>query len=163
MIFVCESLIAEKMKRTLFLFAGMLPLLFLTGCSRKTSAVTKPTMEAHLPDPVKTDPSFRPPAVFDFTIDSARISEKAGLLYVYINYSGGCNDHRFEAVTTGAWAESIPPQITVFIKHDNGGDACREQLSKTLVYDIKGLRYQAAGKEEIQLNIGSFKLKYTPQ
>ncbi len=141
-------------------FSILALLLLITACSKKT-AVVKPTMEVQTPDTVKTDPAFRPAETADFTIDSARVSARAGLLYVYVSYSGGCREHRFEAITDGAWGKSLPPQINVFLRHDNSGDACREAINKTLVYDVKGIRHPTA--KEIQLNIGTFKLKYTPQ
>ena len=115
-------------------------------------------VEANLPEKVKTDSTYRPPVVFDYTIDSARVSARNGLLYIYVQYSGGCRDHQFEAVTDGAWEKSQPPQLTINLRHNNGGDACREQINKTLVYDIKSISYP--GAKEIQLRIGTFKLLY---
>lgn len=132
-------------------------LLAATACMRKTG-YTKPMVEGQAPEVIRTDSTWIPPLTSDFNIDSARISQRAGLLYVYISYSGGCATHRFEAVTSGAWSKSVPAQLPVFIRHSNGGDACRESLNKTLVYDIRSLH--PAGTKEVQYIIGSFTLRY---
>jgi hypothetical protein len=139
----------------------MCSVLFLaTACSRKTS-YSKPMVEGQAPEVIRTDSAWAVPATTDYTIDSARISQRAGLLYVYVNYSGGCATHRFEAVTPGSWSKSVPAQLPVYIRHNNGGDACRESLSKTLVYDIRSLH--PAGAKEVEFIIGSFKLRYLVQ
>lgn len=132
-------------------------LLLASACMRKTS-YSKPMVEGQAPEFIRTDSTWTVPPTSDYTIDSARISQRAGLLYVYVSYSGGCATHRFEAITNGLWSKSLPAQLPVYIRHSNGGDACRESLNKTLVYDIRSLH--PAGAKEVQFVVGTFTLRY---
>ncbi len=72
------------------------------------------------------------------TFDS--ISVDGGVLNLGVSYGGGCATHDFEAVAWGAWLESFPVQINVFLSHDSMDDPCDAWLSENLQYDLGPLR-----------------------
>ncbi len=55
---------------------------------------------------------------------------------VEVSYSGGCKPHHFTLI----WPEVItmihPPQIPLWITHDNKGDTCTALVRDTLVFNI---------------------------
>lgn len=75
----------------------------------------------------------------DFHIQD--LSVEGDIATVIVNYSGGCNEHKFNAYFNGAYMKSLPPKATVFIEHDNGGDNCRKLVVDTLYFDLTAVRY----------------------
>src|SRR5690554_1771267 len=58
-----------------------------------------------------------------------------------VSYSGGCADHTFDLVTTGAFTATYPPEVEVRLKHNNNGDGCRSVIDQKLYFDISQLQY----------------------
>ena len=71
-------------------------------------------------------------------IDSLKIN--GDILSIFVNYSGGCMKHDFSLYTNGMYSKSLPPKVTLFLKHINNDDACRELVMNELKFDIKQLK-----------------------
>ena len=85
-----------------------------------------------------------------YTVDSLRIN--GDILSIFINYSGGCSEHSFDLYSNGMYAKSLPPQLSLCLRHTNNDDACRELISQELKFNIIKLRYP--GKNTVVLKIG---------
>ncbi len=62
-----------------------------------------------------------------------------------VEFGGGCEDHEFGVWWSGAVAKSLPPQVSLELKHDDHGDPCDGWLSETLWIDMSPLH--GAGSE----------------
>ena len=71
-------------------------------------------------------------------------------LTVTVSYGGGCADHDFTLVTSGAFMESDPVQIEVFMAHDANGDRCKAYLTEAYAFDLVPIKtlYQEAYRED---------------
>ena len=76
-----------------------------------------------------------------YTVDSLAI--KGNILSVFVNYSGGCQEHSFELLSDGLIAKSMPPQVTVCLRHNNNGDACRKLVMQELKFDVSAVKYKS--------------------
>ncbi len=72
-------------------------------------------------------------------------------LIISVNFSGGCKDHSFYLTHTGAYMESMPPILDIFLEHEDNGDACRGLMTKRLGFDLSQLRYSNAGTLTLRL------------
>jgi hypothetical protein len=91
-----------------------------------------------------------------YTIDSIKINED--ILSVYVNYSGGCESHSFELYSNDMYAKSMPPQLSLCLRHTNNNDNCRELISKELKFNVANLKY--AGKSTVVLKLADKKITY---
>jgi hypothetical protein len=85
-----------------------------------------------------------------YNIDSLKIN--GDILSLFINYSGSCKEHSFELYSKGMFAKSLPPQLSLCLRHNSNDDACRELINKELKFNIINLRYP--GKNTVILKIG---------
>jgi len=78
------------------------------------------------------------------TIESATIS--GDTLRLNVRFGGGCGRHRFALLINSAFMESYPVQVHARLAHDAGGDMCDALLTRTLTFDLTGLkqRYRSA-------------------
>jgi hypothetical protein len=81
------------------------------------------------------------------------------LLHLQVSHSGGCREHTFELVWSGAWRTSLPAQTGLWLAHDAHGDACEAWVTGALSFDLTPLRerYEAdfgQGPATITLSIG---------
>ena len=90
-----------------------------------------------------------------YKIKSATIT--GDLLSLNVNYTGGCKEHSFELISNGLYAKSLPPQITVYLKHQSNDDTCEKIIEKTITYDISKLQYP--GQHTLLIKIITFKEK----
>lgn len=75
-------------------------------------------------------------------------------LHVVVRYSGGCEEHEFNAYFSGAWLKSLPPQAMVEIEHLNPkNDPCRSLVKDTLLFNLTPLRYE--GSDELWVKLAS--------
>lgn len=89
-----------------------------------------------------------------FNIDSVSMNHQ--ILFVYVNYSGGCGDVKFEMFYT--------PQIMTVMRHRRNlalkltdNDPCREIIQKKLVYDLSVFNKEAeTGGVIISINNSEF-------
>lgn len=88
----------------------------------------------------------RKPAKPDFQV--LEMTNKNDLLTVVFQYSGGCEEHGFEAHFAGGWLKSMPPQAILDFEHLNpNNDACRSIIKDTVHYDLTPLSYP--GSEQV--------------
>ena len=86
-------------------------------------------------------------------------------LFVTITYSGGCQNHSFEAIGSSIIMKSLPPKRVMKIIHNGNGDVCRKLETKTLEINVSELSAnQESGSETILLLAGfDGELKYVKQ
>ena len=89
-----------------------------------------------------------------YKIASASIT--GNILSLNVSYTGGCAEHLFELISNGLYAKSLPPQITVYLKHQSD-DTCDKTIEKTIPYDISKLQYP--GQNTLLIKIITFKEK----
>jgi len=55
--------------------------------------------------------------------------------------SGGCEEHKFTAYSTASqgFMESYPVQTNIYFIHEDNGDRCESEISKTVKYDITSI------------------------
>ena len=91
----------------------------------------------------------RKPSKPDFQV--VDMSTEKDVLTVVFRYSGGCEDHSFNAHFSGAWLKSLPPKAQLHFEHLNpNNDSCRQLVKDTVRYDLTPLRYPAADKVMVQ-------------
>lgn len=67
---------------------------------------------------------------------------------------GGCAEHDWKLVTSRRYKKSLPPQLDIYLIHDQHDDPCKRQDCQTLYFDISDAKYP--GKTEdytITLNL----------
>ncbi|MCR9173498.1 MAG: hypothetical protein NXI10_13435 [bacterium] len=89
-----------------------------------------------------------------YTIKSVAL--EGTLLFMTVEYSGGCARHTFEFVGSPAVSKSLPPQRGVMLIHDNGGDQCESIVSRDIEIDISELAYKQESGSEIILNLEGY-------
>lgn len=90
-------------------------------------------------------------------VDSLAI--KGDVLSIFVNYSGGCKDHSFDLYSNGMYAKSLPPKLTLFLKHTDNDDGCRSLISQELKFNISAVKYTSS----LSLKVGSKFIKYEPK
>lgn len=89
-----------------------------------------------------------------YNIASALVT--GNILSLNVSYAGGCAEHSFELVSNGLYAKSLPPQTTVYLRHQSD-DTCDKTIEKTVSYDISKLKYP--GQNTLLIKIITFKEK----
>ncbi|HWN69578.1 MAG TPA: hypothetical protein VNM90_18175, partial [Haliangium sp.] len=72
-----------------------------------------------------------------FEVEGVRLAHDQ--LELDVSYGGGCREHRFRLLWTGAMTRSIPPQASFRLLHDAAGDACKAIVRETLHFDLVDL------------------------
>lgn len=141
--------------RTLFLI--ILPLALL---SCKTNAPTKQTKAVPSIPEVELDRSYqRDKSLYDFKVSSWDVS--GDTLIAVVSYSGGCEPSSFKAFFTGSWMKSLPPKTAIYLEHHRTKpDPCREQITKTLKFDLTNVRYETSQKVILQTANGKHSAVY---
>ncbi|NEQ48720.1 MAG: hypothetical protein F6K11_01115 [Leptolyngbya sp. SIO3F4] len=101
---------------------------------------------------IVVDESFQPPE----KPSNARILKakiKGDSLYVTFEFGGGCRPHTFRGISRNAFAESMPPQLTLYFEHVSS-DMCRALLRKEFAFDLTPARY--SGAKEVVLHLTGF-------
>ena len=114
----------------------------------RSAAATFALLLAACGDPTPSQPTETPsPVLMGYPgnarrdpadITSARLD--GDILYLQVRHGGGCRQHHFTLVHTGAFTKSIPPQTSVILAHDANGDACEALLTAELAFDLSPLR-----------------------
>lgn len=91
-----------------------------------------------------------------YVIDSLALS--GDILSIFVNYSGGCKEHSFDLYSNGMFAKSLPPQLSLCLKHTGNDDACRELIMKELKFNVSTLRY--SGKNTVVLKFKDKRVTY---
>ena len=69
-----------------------------------------------------------------------KISIEGDLLQLMVTYSGGCENHTFKLYGSRNFAESLPPQVNLFLSHNANGDVCEALMGEDLVFDFSPLK-----------------------
>lgn len=78
--------------------------------------------------------------------------QDGGFLIVKVAYSGGCNEHFFEASWDERYMKSMPPQVNVSLTHVNNDDACRARIEKEIAIDLRKLFLNTPSNVVVILN-----------
>ena len=92
-----------------------------------------------------------------FSIDSVSINNQ--ILFVYVNYSGGCGDVKFEMFYTPQIMTVMPHRRNLALKLTDN-DPCREIIQKKLAYDLSVFDKEARTGGVI-ININNSESLYT--
>jgi len=127
------------MKMKLFVLATLM--LSMASCKSKKETSVIPIKD--FPS-IENILSLQAPSEINFKgqKDNFEILEKrqdGPFLMVKLVYSGGCNEHFFEASWDGNYMKSLPPQVNVTLTHVNNDDACRERIEKEVAIDLRKL------------------------
>lgn len=73
------------------------------------------------------------------------------LLKVVFQYSGGCEEHDFNAHFNGGWLKTLPPQAVLDFEHLNpNNDACRSTVKDTVFYNLDAVKYPGGNEVVIK-------------
>jgi hypothetical protein len=144
----------------LFITTILLSVVFLGACHKKEMSKTGRSTSTSAQENKNTLPKIKD-ATIDagidvmntgaaYHIDSTQVN--GDILSVFVNYSGGCQEHSFELYSNGMYAKSLPPQLLLCLRHDNKEDACRELINQELKFNIIKLKYP--GKNTVILKLG---------
>ena len=70
-------------------------------------------------------------------------------LVLHVSYSGGCEDHHFEVLSTGKYTATYPPEVVVHVKHFDNGDICRGIIDEKRYFDVRTLQYPGTSRVRI--------------
>ncbi len=120
------------MKKLGLIFICLLPVLFECNIFNNSDSTAK----------TKTDDTlvfFSNKDQIDFpddaaTIDSIKIIQDQ--LLIQIHFGGGCKTHQFALYVWQGLSKSNPPQVEIFLSHDNHGDSCEAWLGQELEFDL---------------------------
>jgi hypothetical protein len=144
----------------------ILSIILFSACHHKEMAKTT--------DAVKTTNVANPvSATKEVTIDPSADMAATGAMYqntgfeikgdtlvLTVQYSGGCKEHNWELVSNGMYAKSLPPQISVCLKHTNNGDACRELKIQELKFNISKLKNPSGKTVVVKMGENSARYSY---
>jgi len=88
---------------------------------------------------VIVNPTYMPKSTDNFTLLESNMN--GDILTLLVQYGGGCETHEWALKTNGAYAKSLPPQITLNLEHNANGDMCRALLTDTLEFDLSAIKY----------------------
>ena len=88
---------------------------------------------------VEMDPTYKNIKTDSFTLLESSL--EGDNLILLVQYGGGCREHEWKLKTNGAYAKSLPPQITLNLEHNANSDMCRALVTDTLEFNLEPLRY----------------------
>lgn len=136
------------------LLATTLFMLALVSCKSKKEVANVPvkdfpSIENILPLQLPSEVNYKG------QVDNYEVLEThqdGGFLIVKVAYSGGCNEHFFEASWDGNYMKSMPPQASIRLTHVNNDDACRARIEKEIAIDLRRLFVNTSNSAFIILN-----------
>ena len=83
-----------------------------------------------------------------FELNEAAIT--GDTLAVVVSYGGGCRDHQFTLVASGAFMESDPVQLNVALAHKANEDPCERWVTEGYLFDLTPIKslYQKAYQQD---------------
>ena len=92
-----------------------------------------------------------------FSLDNAfLISGVVGnTLTVDVTYSGGCQEHMYEAFWDGSYDKSFPPRANIILVHHNNGDVCRSLVEDKIQIGVDDV---VTGQPDVVLVVHSLNL-----
>ena len=154
------------MKKHLIIFSVALVFISFVSCKKNKDVAAVPvkdfpSIENILPLQLPSEINFKGKS------DNFEVLEKhqdGGFLMVKVAYSGGCNEHFFEASWDQLYMKSLPPQVNVSLTHVNNDDTCRERVEKEIAIDLRKLFFNTPNSVLVVLNgnVGD-KIPVSPQ
>jgi hypothetical protein len=123
------------MARGITRFALLGAVAFAAACDPNPSENPVGNTPASASPPVRIHPDVGPHSLLDATTISAATIQ-ANFLRLELEYSGGCREHDFAALSSGAFLESWPVQLIVFLRHDAHGDPCEALVDNEATFDL---------------------------
>jgi hypothetical protein len=119
------------------------------GCSSAHNVPASPKVMA-VTGVLRVDTAFDKSSLnSDIVILQSSVS--GDTLWLDVEYSGGCAAHSFELVSKGLWMKSLPPKLSVYLIHNNHGDACREVIREKLSFLLHAAQYP--GQRRVRLSV----------
>ena len=116
--------------------------LFLFSCKSKKGTTDGNDSKSATSETLKEviiDPEFiQPKDNVDFQITEVSIDED--ILTMTVSYSGGCEDHEFNAYFNQVYMKSEPPKAGIFIEHISNDDMCKKLVTEKISFSLKNLR-----------------------
>jgi len=98
---------------------------------------------------VEIDPTYKNIKTDSFTLLESNV--EGDNLILLVQYGGGCEEHEWKLKTNGAYAKSLPPQITLNLEHNANGDMCRALLTDTLEFNLEPVRYPGTLELDVRI------------
>jgi hypothetical protein len=137
-----------------YFFGLSIILLILFGCSNNTEPEDLGSSPTILVENINASDLYR----HELRINSVKINENS--LIADISFSGGCRKHEFILVISKYFIKTNPPQIELFISHNNNGDSCEAFLNEEIVFSLVPLkdlyRNEYGDKGEIILIVSNY-------
>lgn len=129
------------MKKHLIIFSVALTMMSFVSCKKNKEVAAVPvkdfpSIENILPLQLPAEINFK--GISD-NFEIIETHQDGGFLIVKVAYSGGCNEHFFEASWDERYMKSMPPQVNVRLTHVNNDDACRARIEKEIAIDLRKL------------------------
>ena len=142
------------MKKHLTIFSVTLLMLLVVSCKRNKEVAVAPvkdfpSIENILPIQLPAEINYKGQSD---NFEVLETHQDGGFLIVKVAYSGGCNEHFFEAPWDELHMKSLPPQVNVRLTHVNNDDACRARIEKELAIDLRKLFLNTASDVVVILN-----------
>ena len=67
------------------------------------------------------------------TVSSMSVADN-NILELGVGYTGGCTDHFVDVCWNREFSTDSPPEVQLFIMHNNQGDTCNDPVTKDLSY-----------------------------
>lgn len=113
------------------------------GNSSAHETKVKPEKKSVSMKEIIVDSSRGPAAEADFSV--LKWTAEGNVLEVVVRYSGGCEEHAFNAYFSGVWMKSLPAKAMIELEHLNPkNDACRSLVKDTLKFDLRPIQYSGA-------------------
>lgn len=61
-------------------------------------------------------------------------------LFIYVNYSGGREEHLFQLYVWRGLSKSNPPQAEIFLSHENHNESCEALLTNKLKFNFAKMK-----------------------
>jgi hypothetical protein len=142
------------MKKNLIIYVAAILVVVFASCKRNKEVAEVPvknfpSIENILPLQLPAEINYKG-LVNNFEVLETR--QEGGFLMVKVAYSGGCNEHFFEASWDEMYMKSMPPQVNLRLTHVNNDDSCRERIEKELAIDLRKLFLNTPNNVLIVLN-----------
>lgn len=127
-------------------------LVISSSCGSKKDSVQKSkekesmAQKAIIGEPSKDNPTTQ--------ISNAELD--GNILRLTVSYSGGCEEQVFDLVGNEMIMKSFPPKRNMTLVRNSKGDACREYITKELLFDLTELSYQKKNGSEIILLLNGY-------
>jgi hypothetical protein len=132
---------------------------FAGGCKSKQKSQSGTDVAAEKPaelvvaEPKNCKPIEKGEPLWKDPIANMLAEIKDDCLHLRISYSGGCKEHDFALVWSGAMSKSLPPQLVLELGHNSHEDMCEAIKTTDQYFDLKDLKFP--GQNEIIIRIQS--------